>query len=235
MKKFVLLLFATFFPLLTFPNAVLAATLSLSPASGTFNSGCPFTLSIILDTLGAKTDGTDAILIYDSSRFAISTSSIAPNTSVYPDFPGNNVDEAAGKITISGLGSVNTPYSAKGTLASLNFTVKDAAPAGATQIKFEFDPADKQKTTDSNVVERDTIRDVLNEVVDGNYTIGTGTCGTTTTLPGTGTNGRGAVGTPSATPVTQALPPAGTQQLTYTFAIVGSVLTVLGILGIVLL
>lgn len=235
-NKFSILLLAA--PLL-FPSAVSAATLSLSPSSGTFNKGCSFSLDVVLDTQGAQTDGTDVILIYDPSRFSITTSSIIAKTDVYPDFPGNNVDEAAGKITILGLASVQTPFSGKGTLATLQFMVKESAPAGATQIKFDFDPNDKAKTSDSNVVERTTIADVLNSVVNGSYTVGTGTCGqvapTPTPKPGGGPIATSS-GFPSPTYVpVKPLPPAGTQELTFTLAIVGSVLTILGILGLALL
>jgi len=233
MKKFLAL---SFLALLFSPATVTAATLSLSPASGTFNRNCNFPLNVVLDTQGAQTDGTDAILFYDSSRFSINTSSITSNTAVYPDFPGNNVDEAAGKITISGLASVATPFTGKGTLATLNFTVKDAAPTGATQITFDFDPNNKAKTTDSNVVERTTIADVLNSVVNGSYIIGTGACGTTVSPTPRPYQGAPAVSTPSATYVpVKVLPNGGTPELTFTLAIVGGILTILGILGLAIL
>lgn len=251
-KNIIFIIFIIF--IIGFPASALAATLSLSPSSGSMNRGCDTSLEIVLDTQGSQTDGTDAILIYDSSRFNINTSSITPNTSVYPDFPGNNVDQAAGKITISGLASVTTPFSGKGTLAILRFSVKDAAPTGVTQISFDFDPYNKAKTTDSNVVERTTIVDVLNSVVNGSYVIGTGVCtpqatATPTPRPGTpgyvvtpisGGQGTVYVSTPSAYPPTtyipvKTLPEGGTKELTFVLAIVGSVLTVLGILGLALL
>jgi len=237
MKNFLAL---SFLALLFSPATVMAASLSLSPASGTFNRNCNFSLDVVIDTQGAQTDGTDAILFYDSSRFSINTSLITPNTAVYPDFPGNNVDEAAGKITISGLASVATPFTGKGTLATLQFSVKDSAPTGATQITFDFDPNNKAKTTDSNVVERNTVVDVLNSVVNGNYTVGTGTCGTTPSPIATYKPIGGSTSTPSATiaplPTKEpVLPPAGSEQFTFTVAIFGGVLTVLGILGLALL
>lgn len=218
------------------PAFAQTATLSLSPSSGTFNKGCPLTLQINLNTGGTQTDGTDAILIYDSSRFSATSIS---SGSIYPDFPGNNIDDANGKITISGLASVTSPFSGQGTLATVNFKVADVAPAGATQIKFDFDPNDKSETTDSNVVERGTISDVLNSVVNGNYTIGTGSC--VAGAPGAVGVPRAGVATPSGAvtqptaPPTTSLPPAGTEQLTFTLAIVGMVLTILGILGLALL
>lgn len=238
MKKITVLLFAVSFSLLALPANVLASVLSLSPSSGTFNEGCNFSLDVVVDTQGTQTDGTDAILIYDASRFTAQT--ITSGT-IYPDFPGNNIDASSGKITISGLASVSTPFIGKGTLATINFNVLGTAPAGVTQIRFDFDPNDKAKTTDSNVVERGTVADTLNSVVNGNYVIGTAACGTTATtkptfqpgfLPGTG-----GPSTPSGTPFVPAktLPEGGTLQLTSATAIIGGILTVLGILGLALL
>lgn len=248
MKKYLISLFVIGYLLLVMPKAALAvsASLSLEPASGTFNKGCPFYLNIIVDTGGAQTDGTDAILFYDSSRLSITSTSITSNASTYADFPGNNVDESAGKITISGLASVSTPFSGRGTLATLNFTVKPTAPTGVTQIKFDFDPYNKSKTTDSNIVERNTIADVLNSVINGSYTIGTGACAgvTPTPTPGGGRGGPGGYATPSAsvspTPTQNTIDAAvggetGTPELTSTLAILGGVLIILGILGLALL
>lgn len=221
-----------------------AATLSLDPSTGAFNRGCSFSLAVNLDTGGAQTDGTDAILIYDTSRF---TAVSITNGTIYPDYPGNNIDSQAGKITMAGLASVSTAFAGKGVLATVNFKVNDTAATGATQITFDFDPNNKSKTTDSNVVQRDPIVDVLNSVVNGSYTIGTGVCGAQATptptplatfIPGTG----GPVSTPSATlaptpiPTKQPyLPPAGSADLTFTVAITGGILTILGILGLALL
>lgn len=218
------------------------ATLSLSPSAGTFNRSCTFTLDIRLDTAAAQTDGTDAIVIYDPTRF--SATSITSG-SIYTEYPGNNICESdnlcpgIGRILVSGLSSVSSAFSGQGTLATVKFTVKDNAPTGATQVKFDFDPSDKAKTTDSNVVQRGNASDILSSVVNGNYTIGTGTCGTAET---TGAKGAaGAVSTPSGQAKTldklvdKTGKGAGTPELTYTLAIAGSVLVVLGILGLALL
>lgn len=246
MKK--LTAFLTLLPILLFvmPVQVLAAgaTLSLSPSSGTFNQGCNFSLNVNLDTAGAQTDGTDAILVYDTSK--LTATSISAGT-IYPDYPGNNIDPS-GKITISGLASVTSPFQGQGTLATINFTVKENV-TGATQINFDFDFNDKAKTTDSNVVQRGTVADILNSVVNGSYTIGTASCGVTsggntssgvTVLPNTG--GQGAtVATPPAQPKTidqivdKTGKGPGTPELTFTLAIVGSILAVLGVLGLVIL
>lgn len=230
---FIGIIFVSFFS----PTRVSAqsASLSLEPATGTFNQGCDFTLNVILDAAGVQTDGADAILFYDASKF---TANSITKGAIYPDFPGNNIDAVSGKITISGLASVDTPFSGKGILSSVKFTVKSNASIGATQITFDFDPVNKAKTTDSNVVQRTPVVDVLNSVVNGSYIVGTGVCG-----GGASPVPRGAVtyATPSATqapPVyipRKELPEGGTAEFTSMLAIMGGVLTVLGILGLALL
>lgn len=245
MKLLTIILILIF--LLASPASALAATLSLSPASGTFNKGCAFNLEIKLDTGEQQTDGTDAIILYDQGKLTATTPTAG---TIYADYPGTNVDENSGKITISGLASVSSAFSGQGTLATLHFTVKDTSATGATMIKFDFDSNDRTKTTDSNVVQRGTVADVLSSVVNGNYTIGTGACGGGATAtpapsvsPQTGQGGQGEVSvvTPPAQlkTIDQLVDKTGkgpgTPQLTYTIAILGSVLTILGILGLALL
>ncbi|MDO8618714.1 MAG: cohesin domain-containing protein [Candidatus Daviesbacteria bacterium] len=227
--KSLIITFFAFFLMVT-PVYGAGASLSLSPSTGTFNPGCSFTVSVKLDTGGAQTDGTDAILLYNPSQLTTTSASIASGT-IYPDYPGNNVDSQNGKITISGLASVSSAFAGQGTLATIAFTVNTNATAGPATVKFDFDPADKAKTTDSNIVERGTVSDILSSTVDGNYTIGTGTS--------CAAGGKGGV---SSTPsgqlknLDQAVGgKTGSEQLTFTVAIVGSVLTVLGILGLALL
>ncbi len=225
--------FAALFTLLAFPALSYAATLTLSPSSGTFNRGCNVSIKIDLDTTGTNTDGTDVILSYDPGKFTVLASSIV-NGTIYADYPGNSVDSAGGKISISGISSVASPFNGKGNFATLNIKVADNAPAGTAAIKFDFDPNDKTKTTDSNVVERGTIADVLSSVTDGNYVIGTGSC-----IGGQGQalTGSGLAGTPSATksPLVKELPSSGLTDTTTLLAIIGTILTIIGIAGLALL
>lgn len=232
LSSFFLIALMAFVPVRIFAAG---ATLSLSPASGTFNKGCSLILEVKLNSGGAKTDGTDAILFYDTSRFTASSINAG---SIYSDYPGNNIDPANGTITIAGIAALNSPFTGQGALATLSLTVKEDAPSGLTQIKFDFDPADKTKTTDSNVIEQGTAEEILSSVSNGSYTIGTGNCtaaGAPVTLPATGVVGQGAVSTPSAQIPMKTLPEGGTEELTLTIAILGSVLTILGVLGLALL
>lgn len=176
------------------PVLAQAATLSLNPSSGSFNKGCEVTLDIVLDTQGVQTDGTDVIMLYPPAQLSISTADITKGT-IYPEYPGNSVDSAGGRISISGISSVSTPYTGVGSFAKLKFRVADSATAGTPiSITFDFDPNNKTKTTDTNVVERGTIADVLSSVTNGSYTVGTGTCAggvQSGTGTGTGLGGQG--------------------------------------------
>lgn len=163
------------------------ASLSLDLSSGATNRGCSFSVSVNLDTDGGRTDGTDAILLYDPSKL---TATSIVDGHIYADYPADEIDSKNGKVIITGLAQVSSPFSSKGVLATINFKVKDAAPVGATQINFDFDPNNKTKHADSNVVENETVRDILDSVGNGSYTIGTGACTSqsTTSVP-TSNNG----------------------------------------------
>ncbi|MDO8570133.1 MAG: hypothetical protein Q7R97_00925 [Candidatus Daviesbacteria bacterium] len=217
------------------PVFAAGATLSLSPATGTFNQGCSFSIDVLLDTGGIPTDGTDAILFYDPTRF---TATKIRSGTIYSDYPGNTIDAQGGRISINGLSSVSSAFSGTGVLASIDFTVAVAAPASVTQIKFDFDPNNKAKTTDSNVVERTTVADVLNQVNNGNYTIGTGVCGAIVTPIITQPGGQG--GTEivvTKTPPQEEFPktPPGAFEDTMVIIGVGTILIILGILGLAIL
>lgn len=159
------------------------ATLSLAPASTTFNKGCDFSLDINLDTGGHSTDGTDVILKYDPSL--VNVLSIDKGT-IYPNYPGSTYDNDSGKVLISGVSSVSTPVTGSGKFATLHLKVSPEATVSATNINFDFDSEDPYKTTDTNVVERGTVNDVLRKVVNGTVNIGNGSsCSSTVSTPPT--------------------------------------------------
>lgn len=214
---------------LGFPRVASAASLTFDPPTGTFNRGCPVSIKINLDTEGAQTDGTDSIFTYPASTFTTSVSQILPNTSVYPDFPGNSIDTSLGKVTISGLASASSPFVGKGALSTVNFTVSNEAVLGPAIFKFDFDPNDKSKTTDSNVVEHGTVVDLLSLAPDATYTIGTGPCPVGA--------GRGLVGTPSALvykSLPETLPQGAAINPTLILGGLGTVLVLLGLIGVVI-
>lgn len=230
---------------LSFTSTALASTLSLSPATGTFNKNCSFNLDVNLDTQGVGTDGTDAYLNFDSSKFTMNTIDVA--NKVYPEYPGSGIDpQNPNRILISGLAAQGKPFSGSGKLTTINFTVKEAAQVGATQMTFDFDINNKNSTTDSNVVATSTSQETLSSVNNGSYVVGSGTCGAgASPTPRPAVGGPSGTSTPSATMAPLKLPPpplipeklpeGGTFEMTATVAIVGTILTILGVLGLTLL
>jgi hypothetical protein len=214
---------------LLFPTSAFAATLSLSPSTGTYNKGCDVTVDIKIDATGVQTDGVDSIVFYDPTRFNVKS---IKNGTIFAEYPANNIDAANGKVVISGLASASTAFTGTGTLATLNMTVLATAPDGITQMKFDFDPNDKAKTNDSNIAQRGTVTDILSSVTDGTYTIGTGSC------LAQGSTGTTATGSGSLNPIvtkTPVLPVAADYNTTVVIAAAGGLLTILGILGLAFL
>lgn len=231
LKKITALILAVLFFGIS-PAYAYAATLSITPSTGQINKGCDVTFTIEMDTQGAQTDGTDVILSYDPAKMTIAQTDIT-NGKIYADYPGNSVDAAAGKVSISGIAQVSEAFSGKGTFATLKFKVLSSASGNAT-LKFDFDPNNKTNSTDSNVVERGTVADVLSAVTDGSYSIGTGSCAA-------GVGAPAASSLPISNPVASgaslptSLPEAGLLDNTVAVASVGMLLVILGIAGIALL
>lgn len=241
------------------PIAAFAATLNFDPASGVINKGCEISIKINLDTQGVQTDGTDVIVLYTPAQLTTSTSQIT-NGTIYPSYPGNSVDSTGGKISISGISDVATTYTGSGTFATIKLNVASSlAENSKVNLNFDFDPNNKTKTTDTNVVERGTIADVLSAVTNGSYTVGSGSCSagiTASPAPGAGagagiTGGQGQVlpGTnPSSTQSAQyqVYKPnlndltgngraSGFLDNTVALTLIGVVLVVLGVAGLSLL
>lgn len=157
--------------------------LSLDPKAGTYNLGCSFSVDVDVDTGGLDTDGTDVLINYDPTKLTVESIDF---TNLYDKYPGNSNDPQKGRIVISGLSSVEQPVNGKGTLATINFTVKKDAKEGETSLIFDFDPKDKLKTTDSNIVQRGKVTDILDSVVNATFNTGTGPCTVVTPSPAAG-------------------------------------------------
>lgn len=160
-------------PIPTLRPSTATATLSLNPSTATFKKGCSYSIAVQVDTAGKSTDGTDVVLDFDTSRLTIT--SIQPG-SIYKEYPPSSINNQSGKTIFSGLSEIGNYFNGQGILATVNFTVKSEAPEGTAQIKFDFDSSNKSKTIDSNIVERGSVVDVLDSVIDGSYTIGSGPC-----------------------------------------------------------
>jgi len=166
-KKYLLIGWAIFFALGC--QSVLAATLSVSPASGNYQVGNTFNVSIILDTQAVNSHGVDihylnynpALLeIQDAATttgIQISAGSLFFNTQV------NSVNASLGQIDFSQLTTDSEVYNGSGTLATITFRV---LAAGTASLTFNYSQI---ATTDCNVASNG--QDILSSVTNGNYTL----------------------------------------------------------------
>jgi len=155
--------------------AYAGASLSLSPATKSLMVGDSFEVAIVLDTGGAKTDGTDIIINYDEMKLSALSASLG---NLYDNKINEDVSHP-GKIVLQAVSDVGSSFSGTGTLATINFKT---IAGGLGLVAFEMKP---DSSLDCNVNYRGA--DLLASVSNGAYTI----------LP----EGIGAgVATPSGTP-----------------------------------
>lgn len=172
--------------ILVTPISASAASFTLTPATGTFNKGCNFSVKVNLDSAGAKVDSAEAAILFDNGKITPASAAVSQGT-IFPTYVPVTT-ASSGKIVVSGISNPGTPFSGSGTFTTLNFMVRADATPGPFTLKFDFDPNDRGKTTDSNVVETSTIAELLSSVGDGSYNIGTGPNCSGTTQPVGGTS-----------------------------------------------
>jgi len=171
-KYFYLLIIFSFCSILGLikPNLIKAATLSLSPSSGSYTVGDTFEVQIVLDTQGTETDGVDIhYLNYDPSLLEVQDANteqtgiqISPGT-LYSNTPVNSVDTVNGRIDFSQTTAGGSTYNGSGVLATITFKVLSG---GTANVTFDFTLGE---TTDTNVASSG--EDVLTSVTNGSYTL----------------------------------------------------------------
>lgn len=137
-------------------------SLGLSPASGEyiFSPGQTYPVGIVVDAAGKSVDGVDVIINFDPKKVQVVGSSVS-TTTLFERFPLNKVDNGAGRISFSAL--TFSPKAVVGIAATFSF--KPTAP-GEINLDFEFKPG---ATTDSNIAEHGTAKDVLGKVENAKF------------------------------------------------------------------
>lgn len=131
------------------------ASIILTVPKTTYKVGEKIPVSINIDSTKA-TDGTDVILTYNPSLLKV-TVPVAVGT-IYDDYPLNSVDEKTGKVSISGISSTPDGKIVQGVFGTATFIAK---ALGKTIISVDFT---KGSTTDSNVTETKSAKDLLGKV-----------------------------------------------------------------------
>ena len=148
-----------------------AATLSLSPSSGSRTVGDIFPVALLLNTQSLGVAGVDILYLnYNPSLLEVQDDDatvagvqIAPG-SLMPQTIVNVADATNGRISFSQIANIGGPgFSGSGTLATARF--KARAP-GVAAVTFTFAAGG---TTDANVASAGA--DALTAVTNGNYTL----------------------------------------------------------------
>lgn len=98
-------------------------TLSLSPASGTYNLNQVFSVTVHVDSGGQVVDGVDAILRYDPTQLEVAALPAQTLFGTGQSSPVISNDPATGEIDLVGLATSGQGQSVSGVLASVQFQV----------------------------------------------------------------------------------------------------------------
>lgn len=116
-------------------------------------------------TGGKPTDGLDLSLQFDPQIMEISDDFFQKGD-IYTDYSNLETDSQGGLVRISATTSPEESFSGIGEFGRFKFKAKKT---GLAVFKIDFQ---KGRTTDSNIIESGTSKDILNEVTDLEITIG---------------------------------------------------------------
>lgn len=129
--------------------------------------GDEVSVDIKVSTGGHVTDGTDVVLNYDPKLLEVSDETFFTPGEIYVDYPVLTIDSKNGVIKLSGISSVDqSGFNGIGVFGTLSFKTKKSGNATISVI-FK-----KDETTESNIIETQTTRDVLAGVYNLDLKIG---------------------------------------------------------------
>lgn len=135
--------------------------ITLSAPTDSLKIGEKITIDINISS-NKKTDGTDLVITYDPKLLSVETEGTSKNPvkagTIYRDFPLNSLESTLGRITISGITDSPDGILANGLFGSIVFQAKSQ---GVANIVLDFNQG---MTTDSNVIESGTGKDLLEKV-----------------------------------------------------------------------
>ena len=163
------LILYTLYSILYTPAAYAAgASLSLSPASGSYKTGSLISVAIVLDAAGNETSGADVILLYEPEKLGAEA---ITSGAIYTSYPVKTISSSAGRISISGImADPAASFNSQGTFATVKFKV---LTAGTTALRFDFRPdaGAPGSSQDSNVAKKGSLgEDILSSVSNATYT-----------------------------------------------------------------
>lgn len=129
--------------------------LNTAKKSFTLNETIP--VSVMIDSGGHSLDGADLIIRFDPKALEATPGSLIAG-SIFDEYPLLSVDAKAGIISASGVSSLRPGFKDVGQFIIVGFKAK---VKGNTSLTIDFT---KDSTSDSNLVEKGTSKDILESV-----------------------------------------------------------------------
>lgn len=114
-------------------------------------------VTVDINTGGKRIGGADLIIRFDPKVLEATPAGLLAGPT-FDEYPLKFVDAKNGLISISGISSSGNGFSGSSLFATLNFRAK---AAGTTPLTVEYQ---KDSTTDSNLVEISSSKDILENV-----------------------------------------------------------------------
>jgi hypothetical protein len=148
-----------------------------APSTKEFKKGCRYSVQVMIDPGSNTSNAANIYIDYDPSKIEILDSNsnfdgVQIGTgNAYEAFADNVVDEAAGRIRLTGF-SIMYPLEETRTFATISFRSRNNAESANFSIWFE----NVGHTLDSNIAETTTSDDILGSVGSASYTFIDGPC-----------------------------------------------------------
>jgi hypothetical protein len=143
--------------LLAIPSFALAATMSVSPATGVYNVGNTFSVTVSMNTAGAAVNAADGTLSFNPKELAVV--SVSRSSSIFNLWTAEpSFSNSAGTITFSG-GSPSGFTGARGTIMTATFRTLTAGTPKLSMTSGSILAADGRGTN------------VLSSMSGGTYTV----------------------------------------------------------------
>lgn len=145
--------------------------ISLVAAKTSYSVNETIPVSVVVDTGGRSVNGVDLIVHYDPKVVEASPAGIVKGQ-IFDDYPAISINANQGLISISGIDNMNNSFNSNnltygiGQFAIINLKAKTP---GRVSLTVDFNG--KGSTTDSNLVEITTAKDILEKVNNLELTI----------------------------------------------------------------
>lgn len=164
--------------LLYSPNTVIASQFISVPSNGNFGMTCESEYSININTQGETSNAADIEIQFNPALITIiDTNPNMPGVQILPGnayeaYAGNTVDQATGKIRLTGF-SLSQPYfNGNAIFATVRFKSNPSVTGASFNIYF----TSEGYTLDSNIAKASDNTDSLTSVTNANFTFTQQSC-----------------------------------------------------------